>query len=95
MPKVFSRDLRPEIRGMPGLKKKHFWPLRALVWFKNKGGGGAGPSGIRSVDPPLKLLTQFGIKRYITLFFIPALDKRSSASFFIDESAKPAPNDLK
>ena len=94
-----GRSFRPEIRGMPGLQKKHFWPLRALVWLKNKGGGGTGPSGIRpgirSLDPPLKLLTQFGIKRYLTLFFLPALDKRSSASFFIDESAKRAPNDLK
>ena len=26
-----GRSFRPEIRGMPGLKKKkHFWPLRAL-----------------------------------------------------------------
>ena len=52
------------------------------------------PPGIRSLDPPLKLLTHKSIKRYIALFFLPALDKRSCASFFIDESAKPAPNDL-
>ena len=32
-------SFRPEIRGMPGLKK-NFSSLRASVWSKNKGGGG-------------------------------------------------------
>ena len=38
------RSFRPEIRDARS-PKKHFWPLRALVWFKNKGGVGPDPPG--------------------------------------------------